>query len=631
MDGGRECSRAFSKVSEVNQDDRPPWRRYMGRGARGLLGLGRLVYAVVASAILCVHGTSSPAQAAPRALIEGEFDPELRKEILRVIGETDDPIENRFEARRRAREAAEDAMAVLRSEGYYAYAVDADVGDGDTPTPVVRITPGPRVTIAAPSIDWVGEAPDPQTIEAAREALDLQVGEPGRAAEIVAAEGRAVAAVQKGGYADVQARPREVIVDHADDTMRPTFRIAPGDIVRLDGIELITDGRTRLGWLRRLAPWEEGETYDPGDVAELERRLLDAGVYDTVTVALAPAAKTTREGLRPVVVSLADRELRTLELGLSYSTTEGAGVDARWTRYNLLGRADTLALIGRLSTIDSRLAAEITLPHWRRPAEALRASVGAYRTTTDAYDETGFGVRADLTRRFGATSFLTYGGALDFTRTKELSPSALTPLGRDLVIAAGLVDLSLDRSNDPLDPTQGWRVIVRAEPTVLAGDEALPYLKVQTQGSAYLPLDAAARTVIAGRLRVGSLVNGAIPDVPASRRFYAGGGGSVRGFPYQAVGPRLADNTPQGGLSIVEASLEVRQDLTQRWGVVVFVDAGAVGSNQTPDFSNLSVGAGFGVRYDLGFGPIRVDIATPVTDDRGESDIHLYVSIGQSF
>ncbi len=556
--------------------------------------------------------------------------------MQRAIGETERPIENRFEARRRARAAAEDVIAVLRSEGYYAYQVEADVSETEPPQAIVRVTAGPQFRIAEPKISWVGSPPEPQAGAAAASALGLQPGQPGRAIDVIGAEGLAVAAIQKRGYADVRAEPREVIVDHADQTVRPTYRIAAGEIVRLDGIDLVTDGRSTPAWVSRLAPWRVGQAYDPEAVAELERRLLDAGVYDSVTVALAPAAKATPEGYRPVVVSLAERSRRTLELGASYATEEGAGVEARWTRYNWLGRADTLSVLARLSELDSRIAPTLSLPHWRRPQQTLAAGAAAYRVRTGAYDETGVGVRADLTRRFGRTtslvqgSYVTLGASVDLSHNEELRIGTLSPLGRDLVTIAVLGDFALDRADDPLDPRRGWRINARAEPSVIVGETNLPYLRLQTQGSVYFPFEE-GRTVLAGRLRLGSIVNGKIPELPASRRFYAGGGGSVRGFGYQNVGPRLPDDRPQGGSALFEASIEARRKFTPRWEFAAFVDAGSVGSEQTPDFQDLSIGAGVGVRYHLNFGPVRVDIATPVTSRRGGAPFQVYVSIGQSF
>lgn len=563
------------------------------------------------------------------------MDSELRTTIQRVIGETDRPIENRFEARRRARAAAEDAIAVLRSEGYYAYGVEAEVTEADPPRPIVQVTPGPRFTLGGMGLVWQGAAPDAESQAAAREALDLHPGLPGRATDVIAAEGRAVATVQKRGYADAVAEPREVIVDHADKTVRPTYRIAAGALVRLNGLDITPGARTSPAWLRSLAPWTSGDTYDPDDVGELERRLLDTGVYDSVTVALAPVDKTTPDGLRPVVVSLAARKPRTIEAGASYSTSDGAGVNARWTHYNRLGRADTLALFGQVSVRDSRLGVDLSLPHWLRPQQTLKTSAAAYKVRTDAYDETGLGVNADVTRRYGKTSYVTAGVSADVSQTEELSEGSangmLTTLGRDLVTLAALGDVLLDQSNDPLNPTSGWRFSGRLEPTLILGDTNLPYLRAVAQGTYYQRLDKEAHTVVAGRLRLGRILNGTVDQIPASQRFYAGGGGSVRGFPYQAVGPRLDDNTPRGGVFLFESSLEVRRDITQRWGVALFVDAGAVGSSGPIDLQDLAVGAGVGVRYNLGFAPIRLDIATPVARRRGEPPIQVYVSIGQSF
>jgi translocation and assembly module TamA len=374
--------------------------------------------------------------------------------------------------------------------------------------------------------------------------------------------------------------------------VRPTFHIAAGPAVRLDGVQVSTDGRTNPAWVAGLAPWKPGQRYDPELVAELERRLRDPGVYDQVTVALAPPDKTTPEGLRPVIVGLAERKRRTLELGASYATVEGLGLDVRWTRYNSLRRADTLALFGRLSNVDSRIGVSESLPHWRRPAQTLTLDTEAYRANTPAYDQTGVTARADVQRRYGKTSFVSVGASVDYSRVEELRIGALTPLGRNITTLALHGNLYLDRSNDPLDPRRGWRVGVMADPTYLIGRGTLPFLRLQTQGSVYLPVDKGARTVLAGRLKVGSIFNGTINDIPAPQRFYAGGGGSVRGFSYQKVGPRLPDDddTPQGGLGLIEASAELRQQVTRTWGVVAFIDAGSVSSSNTPDFSNLSVG-----------------------------------------
>jgi translocation and assembly module TamA len=571
--------------------------------------------------------------AAPQHVdVRGSLDPALRAEIQQAIGPPPAAPASRLDASRRAREAGETAIAVLRSEGYYDYVVEPDIGDGDQPQAFVIITPGARSKIAQAHVEWQGPAPDPKTVAAAEAAMKLKAGDPGRAIDIIAAEGRIVAALRESGYADATALTREVVVDHADFTVQPAFRIAAGELVHLGAVDVITHGRTNPKWVARLAPWKVGDPYRPKPVAELERRLLDSGVYDQVTVSLA-AADLAVNGTRPVIVSLSDRPKGSLELGASYSTDEGVGVDSRWILYNRLGRADTLTNIFRIAQIDSRIQSQLALPNWGRPEQTLKLTAALYRDDTPAYLLWGLGAAADLTHRFSKTSFLTYGVSLDGTQTDQKESEDFIGLSkyRDLVTLGGLVAFAVDRSNDPLNPTSGWRLDARLEPRAAVGNGPVTYLKSQAQVSAYLPLGQTSGTVIAGRLKLGEILGGDIPLVPAQDRFYAGGGGSVRGYGYQDVGPRFPDNNPEGGLSLFESSIEVRQRITPRWGVVGFVDAGSVGTNVAPDFSHPEVGVGVGVRYDLGFGPIRLDLATPLNRREGDSPIQLYLSIGQSF
>ncbi len=595
---------------------------------------------VVSTAIaLCAWAGAAAAQQA-KAKVEGVADEDLREAIQRAIGDSKSPATTRFEARRRARSAADDAIAALRTQGYYGYQVEPDVVDpdeddgGQPPSAVVKVTPGPRFRFAGAGVAWVGDEPTPEVAIAAEQAMALRRGAPGRAADVLSAEGRILAALQKRGYADAAPAPREVIVDHADNTVRPTFRMAAGDLIHMDGLIFGETGRTDQDWLRRLAPWKEGEVYDPEDMAELERRLLDTGVYDSVSVSLEPKDKADAQGRRPVLVSVVDRPRRTLEASAGYSTSEGAGLDLRRTRYNRFGRADTTTYSLRLAELEQRLEGKVALPHWRRPQQTLTMGAGVYNEQTDAYDATGVQANADITRRWRKTSYVTLGVSLDASSSaqkQKIDNTTIRGERSNILTAAVLGAFALDRSDDPLNPTKGWRVEARAEPTGTLGDSEAAYLRVQTQGSIYLSLDEEAKTVLAGRLKAGAILGATLEQVAAPRRFYSGGGGSVRGYAWQAVGPRLFDNTPQGGMSLLEGSFEVRRKITERWGGVAFVDVGGIGDQTFPSGDDFSVGAGFGVRYDLGFGPIRADIAFPLNKREGDANFQLYISIGQSF
>jgi translocation and assembly module TamA len=575
------------------------------------------------------------AQAEPRALIRGEIDDDLRDQLERAIGETDEAPGNRFEARRSAREAVEAAEALLRSEGYYQPVLEDIVEGEETPLAIVSVTPGRRFVLGPPAVQWIAPEPDAANAAAALADLNLTPGEPGRAVEVIAAEGRVVAGLTRRGYADARTEPRRVVVDHAAFTVQPTYRIVSGRLVLLDGVRLETRGPTNPAWVAGLAPWSEGDRYDPEQVAELERRLLETGVYDGVGVALSPVDQTNPAGHRPVIVTLTDRPRRILEAGATFSTAEGSGVDVIQTHYNRFGRADTLRYEARLADIDSRLGVDLSLPHWRRPGRTLRMSAALVNEDTDAYRRVAAVLSADLQQRLGRTSYFSYGVGLDvghYTETR-FDPITAAPItfDRDLAILTGRASAYMDRSNDPLDPTRGWRLTVSAQPTAVAGEDTVLFVRGEAQATAYLPLQDDARTVLAGRLRLGSILGGEELTVPSDRLFYSGGGGSVRGYEYQGVGPRLPDNTPRGGLSLFETSIEVRRAIGRSFGAVAFIDAGAIGFQETPNFNNLRYAAGIGVRYKLPFGPIRADIAVPLDRREGDAAFQIYISIGQAF
>ncbi len=139
---------------------------------------------------------------------------------------------------------------------------------------------------------------------------------------------------------------------------------------------------------------------------------------------------------------------------------------------------------------------------------------------------------------------------------------------------------------------------------------------------------------MAGRVRAGSIVGESRAEIPASKRFYAGGGGSVRGYQFKKVGPLDDENDPIGGRSVIELSAEARFRVSERIGLVPFVDGGAVFTN--PDFSTegddtIRWAAGLGGRYFTVIGPIRLDVAFPINKRDVDDDFQFYVSIGQAF
>jgi translocation and assembly module TamA len=223
----------------------------------------------------------------------------------------------------------------------------------------------------------------------------------------------------------------------------------------------------------------------------------------------------------------------------------------------------------------------------------------------------------------------TYAYGAEVLATNENRNGTAVVSLSDAYFIGGLIgQVGYDRSNSLLDPTKGFRLLARVNPEASLRGGASVYVRNLIEGSAYFSLGEAF--VVAGRARFGSIFGIARDDLAPSRRFYAGGGGSVRGFGFQELGPRDLNNVPLGGRSLTEFAVEGRYRFGN-YGVVAFVDAGQVSESQVPGVSEMRFGVGVGGRVYTNFGPVRIDVATPIGRREGESLVNVYVSIGQAF
>ena len=315
-------------------------------------------------------------------------------------------------------------------------------------------------------------------------------------------------------------------------------------------------------------------------------------------------------------------------------TNYGPTVKLYWEHRNLFGGAERLRLEGEVARIGTggsidqmtyRTAATFRSPGLFGRDLTLIASLGALRERLEAYDRDAITASVLLERRLSDRLTVRAGPTLDFG---SIGPpdGKLSPYQIIGVLFGG----RYDGTDSLLDPSKGWRADGTITPSYSLRDSA-PFAPLRLTASTYWDVAGDRRTILAVRGTVGSLLGAERADVPRHMRFYAGGGGSVRGFDYQSIGPRDERGKPSGGASLLEASLEWRQRVYGDFGGVVFVDAGTVGTGSFPDTSNLRVGAGLGLRYYTAIGPVRADVALPVVRQPGSSGYGLYVGIGQAF
>lgn len=567
---------------------------------------------------------TAPAWAESPVVIEGP-DNDTRRAILDLLPDRAAP-ESLFDAERIAEEAAQRALAWLRSEGYYGATVTPEASE-DPPSARLIIELGTRFTFEAPRVTYEAERPNAEASRAADEAIaTVRVRDPARAVTVLEAESGALAALQQNGYADAAALDRRVVVDHASAQVAAEFRFRTGELARLGGVRAEPDDVLRPSFIDDLQNWETGEAYSPQALARLRRDLTSTGALSLASTRLAPPDEN---GLRDVIVTVEPARRNAYELGVSYSTTEGAGVQAEWTRRNLTGRADALTVGATLAEMQQDVTASLSRPHAAGLGHAITFGASASREQLEAYTRQGvaiFGSVDASTRLRTATS---YGLRLSADEYDDLVGTV-----RDAIVLSGFGNWRHDTTEFTLDPLDGSITEFRLEPSVSTGDETLGFVRATAEGRIYESIGANDRLTFAARARVGWLeaVTGDPNDVPPDRRFYAGGGGSVRGYEYNSIYPHERDllGLTPGGQGLLEGSVEARWRFDERWGAAAFVDAGTAFDDWS-EATDLSWGVGFGARYNLGFAPLRIDIAFPLDEDERNDDFALYISLGQAF
>jgi translocation and assembly module TamA len=582
---------------------------------------------IVPAALVAALGlTAAPmsASADSPVVIEG-VDEEMRETIADLLPDRDQPS-SLFDAERIAEEAAARALIWLRSEGYYGANVTAEAREEPAEARIV-IEAGPRFSFDAPQVGYAGVPPDAAAAFAVEQAIAaVNADAPARTEVVLTAEAGALTALQNAGYADAAIGPRRVVVDHASSRVSTEFSFEAGARARLGSVRAEPADLFRPNYIARLRNWEAGDVYTPDALSQLRRDLTSTGAVSLAATRLGPV---NPDGTRDVIIDVEPARRHAYELGVAYSTTEGFGLEAEWTRRNFTRRADSLTVGVTLAELQQGVSANWARPHAIRLGHTLNIGVAAEHEDIDAYSRQGVAIYASVDASPRLKLGTSYGLRLSADQYDETTGSI-----RNAVVLSGFAAVRNDTTDQRLDARDGSIVELRVEPSISTGDESLGFVRGIADGRVYESFGENNRLTLAARLRGGWLeaVSGNPDDVPPNQRFYAGGGGSVRGYEYNSIYPRERDllGLTPGGQGLLEGSAEARYRFNERWGAVAFVDGGSAFDNWS-EAGDLRWGVGAGVRYDVGFAPLRLDVAVPLDPEEAGADYALYISLGQAF
>jgi translocation and assembly module TamA len=531
---------------------------------------------------------------------------------------------------------------LLRSIGHYGGTARISVtapAAGQTESQVrVVAEPGPlyrfgRISITAPP-EPLGPA-DPDRI--VTRLLPVRVGDAVEAARVLSAEEVLPIRLADAGYPFPRINPPEIVIDHAsrDASLAQVIDLGRRGVfgaIRIEGDVKGMDA-AHAAMLSRFKP---GDRYSNAGREDLRRALVQTGLFGAVAIRPVEGA-VAADGTQAVdlEISTETAPLRTIALSGGFSTGQGVRTEGSWTHRNLFPAEGAFTARAVAAEREQVAQVEVRKRNFGQRDRQLLMTGGLSASQQFAFDSQTVGISAALARESNIIWQKDWtwavGTQLLVTSQRDFSLPRTDPR-RTFTVLALPASVTWDQSDDLLNPSRGFRLTARLSPEVtLRNRTNFNYLKAQFEATAYRPIGP---LVLAGRFHIGSIVGASRGVIAPDRRFYAGGGGSVRGYVYQGVGPRNADNVPIGGNSLTELAVEGRyrfQAFGQDLGVVAFVDAGEVSTGVTPAFDRLSVGAGVGMRFYTSFGPVRVDIATPINPQPNDPRVVFYVSIGQAF
>ena len=524
--------------------------------------------------------------------------------------------------RRRLADDLDRIARILRSEGYYDHTIDYEVEDEVHPVHIrIAVDRGPAFHLTDYQITYTTEV----AASAPRNAEDvgLSIGRRARAAELRAAEDQISQWLQQSGYPFGRVADARYLADMDDAEIRAEIRVVPGEATRFGPLSIAGLETVREDYLRRIIDWHEGTPYDQRETEDVRQRLSKTGLFNSVVTNIPEASQ---DGELPVEVQVSERPHRTIGAGLSYATDDGPGLELFWEHRNLFGAAEQLSLRAQGTQEQQNLTADFRKPNYLRLDQSLLFENELRHEDSDAFEEYTSSHFLGLERKLSENWTGRAGPSLLLTRVTEYDDTSYFGL---LGFTAGV---TYDGSDNLLNPTKGARLDANLTPYVSVAGESAQFVRGDATGSLYLSPLENDRLVLAARGRFGSLAGSSRGDIPANLRFYAGGGGSVRGYAFRTVGPLDSDDEPIGGRSVVELGVEARIKITDTIGIVPFLDAGQVYETPWPQGDNLLYAAGLGLRYYTGFGPLRVDLATPLNRRKGVDRIYqFYISIGQAF
>jgi len=517
-------------------------------------------------------------------------------------------------------------VKVLRAEGYYAARADYTIDDKLDPV-LLRyiIETGPLYRLKEIRLTPHASFDQAANLLPRPDELPLRSGDAVKSSQVISAERTVVALLRKQGFPFAALRERTATINHSDRTASIVFTVETGRKALLG--ETTFQGLITVDedFLRGIIPWQRGDVFDEQLIQKFQRRLFETGLFSIVRIH--EAQEVDNDDMLAVKVEATERKHRSVSAGVSYRTDEKLGAKSSWEHRNIAGKAERLSIGMKASNYGAAAEGSFVKPQFFHRLQKLKLVTSLAEDRPEAYISRYLSSLALVEREIYPRVIAAAGLGIKVSSIEQQSDR------EDYQLLSAPFTLSRETSDDIFDPTRGGKLILQMTPMHDVRTEGRTFLKSTATYTHYLALMKSPILVLAARVSVGSVIGQSRLSIPADERFYAGGGGSIRGYAYQSVAPMSADGTPTGGRSIAEFSLELRGKITEKIGLAVFADGGGAFSSSDPlEGERLRWAAGLGLRYFTQIGPLRADVGFPLNPRPDMDDsFQFYVSLGQAY
>lgn len=568
-------------------------------------GLLCLLLALAAPAVL--------ADSEVKVTVKGVSGPVLENVSAYVGRVGSDDLASWRNTRTRLYASVQEAM---RAVGYYG--PDVDIGQ-DGKGVVIVIRAGEPVRVRRLRLEFTGEAGNDPAFTSLREILPLKQGDILNHGQYEALKTAVRNMGVERGYFGADWESHAVAVDpeaHAADidlvyASGPRYRFGPVRFLKPGGEP--ADDLLRPELLRRFQTFSEGDPYDAGSLIKFNRALLDSRFFSEVRLQV--ERDRAVDNAVPIDVVLAAEKPNNVDIGIGYSTDVKERLTLKWQRPLINDRGHGIEVGTELSPVRSSLDAKYTIPLTHPLNDTLQYLYGVRREDVQEVVtwNTVLGVQRQIKKESGWQRTYSLRALRDTTET----PSVTTK--QDLILPG----ISFDRlrSRGGVDPYWGDRQFYQFETASeqFLSDASLVYVRA---GWRYLRTLAGRHQFIL-RGDAGTVITDSFENVPQSLRFFAGGDQSLRGYAYKSISPRDVNGIPVGARNLLTGSVEYDYEFMPRWRVGVFTDAGNAFDSPTEP---AKIGSGVGIRWVSPVGPIRLDVAWPVSET--EKNLRVHFSMG---